>query len=124
MYALTRPKGEDIDPYTAAEALGADTEAVTSIVKELGEDGLLEDDQRLAGLTLDLNAIGQRKAQAWAALAQKRAKREVACRDALLDWLYEQSGRQSHWGHGAPIRVATSTACSSPTRKLTQPAKP
>lgn len=96
MYAAEHPQGgiEEV-----SEALGADPADVGAIVDALGGEGLLVDDHRLSGPTVDLGPAGQRLLQSWAAARSRRASRAMACRSALLDWLYEQSDDRSPEGH-------------------------
>lgn len=77
--------------------LGVDDGDVAAVVPSLG--GLLIDPGLAGSGWLALGTDGEAQVQAWAALRRHRATRAMACRSALLDWLYDEPESQSGEGH-------------------------
>jgi hypothetical protein len=97
VYAADNPHSS-IDKL--ASALGSEA-SVSAVVDGLDQNGLLEqpEDQPLEGRTVALSPLGHGQTQTWDAIRQRRASRAMACRSALLDWLYDNELCQSALGH-------------------------
>lgn len=75
-----------------AEALELPAPLVVRVVGALHAEGLAKDPGRLVPESGNawLTAQGHAIADEWQAAQGSRRQRSIACRDALLDWLYEQ----------------------------------
>jgi len=76
-----------------AEALAANVDDVVATVDLLGDEGLCQPEDSLnpASSSAILTPTGASLASSWATARASRRQRVPACRDALLDWLYEQT---------------------------------
>lgn len=78
--------------------LGVDHSDVRAVVASLGDLVITEESLGGSG-GVALSRDAEAQVQAWATLRTHRPTRAMACRSALLDWLYEQPYDQSGKGH-------------------------
>lgn len=80
-----------------AAALDADVRDVVAAVDLLAADGVCMpgDGMVPASSSARLTPVGASLASAWATARASLRQRRAACRDALLEWLYEQPGEVS-----------------------------
>jgi hypothetical protein len=88
---MEHPGAGSFDEITAA--LGVDAVLVAKLLDALVRQGwLMVDPNKRSPVdySVSLTPEGWRHALAWEATRHRRGARSVACRSALLDWLYEQ----------------------------------